>query len=154
KIETYTEASAMNFGCTGRKLSKQTWNIMPKIREVDLYIRRRQLKGRIREMHPEIVFWGLNGRQPMAHPKRSDAGHEERLAVLQRWVPDAEEVLQSVIFNTSFGQGLIARDDVMDALAGAVAATFKGRLKTLPPIPETDVQCLPMEMVYPDIRGE
>lgn len=151
KVNSYTEASAMNFGCTGRKLSKQTWNIMPKIREVDLYIRRRQLKGRIREMHPEIVFWALNKQQPVPHPKRTDEGYEARRALLEPYVPDIAELLFSAIENTSFGQGLIARDDVLDALAGAVAATFNGRLKTLPAIPETDIQGLPMEIVYPEV---
>ena len=149
KMETYTEASAMNFGCTGRKLSRQTWNIMPKIREVDLYIRRRKLHGRIREMHPEVVFWALNNKQPMEHPKRTDEGFDERVKVLEPVYPHVRKLLESFFTSTNYGQGLVARDDVLDALAGAVTASFKPRLKTLPERPDIDCRGLAMEYVYP-----
>jgi predicted RNase H-like nuclease len=60
----YQLASQKNKEATGRGLSKQTFSIIPKIREVDYFIQLNNYnprKKRIREVHPEVCFWGLNG---------------------------------------------------------------------------------------------
>gem|GEM_PF-2952371 len=41
-------------------------------------------------------------------------------------------------------------DDILDALCGAVAASFKDHLVSLPAVPETDPSGLPMQIVYAD----
>lgn len=152
KSDTYAEASAVNYGCTGRKLSQQTWNAIPKIREVDLYIRRRQLRGRIRETRPELVFWALNNQQPLQSSKKTDEGFEERMEVLGRYFSETRALINAFLISTSYGQGVVERDDVIDSLACAVAAACKGRLMTLPDKPEVDARGLPMEMVYPGFQ--
>jgi len=53
---SYTEGSEANRRAVGKKLSKQTWNIVPKIREVDEYMRSQDLQAKVREMHPEVAF--------------------------------------------------------------------------------------------------
>lgn len=64
----------------GRGLSRQAFNLLPRIAEVD-----RLLDGRpdapLHEAHPELAFARLAG-EPMAHPKRTAAGHAERHAAL------------------------------------------------------------------------
>ncbi|MBN1297576.1 DUF429 domain-containing protein, partial [bacterium] len=151
KFDDYMQASAMNWSCTGRKLSRQVWNIMPRIREVDLYIRRRRLRGKIREMHPEVVFWALNGKVPLEHSKHTAEGIGARSRLLSPLFPGLPELIRSVGENGWFGRGLVAEDDVLDAVAGAVTATCKSALRTLPAIPEADRYGLPMEVVYPDV---
>jgi predicted RNase H-like nuclease len=38
---------------------------------------------KVREMHPEVCFWGLSEGNPMRHAKGTRDGVEERIAVLQ-----------------------------------------------------------------------
>jgi threonine dehydratase len=55
----------------GAGLSRQSFNIGTKIRELDALLTPR-LQKRVRESHPELGFLALRGR-PMAHPKRTAA---------------------------------------------------------------------------------
>jgi predicted RNase H-like nuclease len=78
--ETYQEAVELNREILGIGLSKQSWGICPKIREVDAFLQARpDLRGQVREVHPEICFWGLTGR-PIGHSKRMREGFRARLA--------------------------------------------------------------------------
>ena len=46
----------------GKGLSRQAFAILPKIKEVDSALRaRRDLRGRVREVHPELSFREMNG---------------------------------------------------------------------------------------------
>ena len=54
-----------------RKVSKQLFNIAPKIREVDEALRADpDAAGRVFEVHPELAFWRLNGERPLTEPKK------------------------------------------------------------------------------------
>ena len=143
---TYREASVHNRACTGRGLSQQTFNIMPKIREVDLFLRGNSSGGKIREMHPEVALWALNGERAMGHAKRTKDGFEERMAVLSRYLPNAREIVAMAL--REHPRKAVARDDVIDALVGAVTARFHPKLQSLPEVPEFDDEDLPMEIVF------
>ena len=144
---SYEAASAENFRCTGRKLSKQSFHIAPRILDVEEYLHRSSATGPvIREMHPEICFWALAGR-PMAHAKRTEEGEMERLDVLSAHLPAARAILAEV--TSAHRKSAVRRDDVVDALAGAVTGLLGVlRLRTLPETPERDGRNLRMEMVY------
>lgn len=60
--------------------SKQLWNILYKIREVDRAMTPR-LQRRIREAHPEVAF-ALLGGAPMRHSKKTREGLAERRALV------------------------------------------------------------------------
>src|SRR4051794_25771104 len=54
-----------------RKVSKQLFNISPKIREVDEWLRgNADASGRAFEVHPELAFWRLNGGRALTEPKK------------------------------------------------------------------------------------
>ncbi len=54
-----------------RKVSKQLFNIAPKIREVDEALRATPgAASRVFEVHPEVAFWRLNGEQALTEPKK------------------------------------------------------------------------------------
>jgi predicted RNase H-like nuclease len=144
---SYEAASAENFRCTGRRLSKQSFNIAPRVRDVEEYLRRSGATGPvIREMHPEVCFWALAGR-PMAHGKRTEEGAAERLDVLSAHLPAARAILSEV--TAAHPRSALRPDDVIDALAGAVTGLAGVlRLRTLPETPERDARNLRMEMVY------
>jgi predicted RNase H-like nuclease len=73
---TYEEAQSFGAG-----MSRQTFGILPKIREVD-QLMTPEVQETVREIHPEVCFYGLTGR-PMRHNKKSPEGNAERLGALQ-----------------------------------------------------------------------
>jgi predicted RNase H-like nuclease len=77
QADTYEQACAANHRHTGRKISRQAWEIASKIRAVDDAISCADQEWAF-EVHPEVCFWAMNGRRPMAHSKKTAAGHEER----------------------------------------------------------------------------
>jgi predicted RNase H-like nuclease len=136
----YADAMRRN----GAGLSKQAYNILPRIREVDEAITP-ALQRRAFETHPELVFARLAG-HPLRHAKRTPAGFKERLACLRRaWgkaLPDAEQVRAEV------GRSAAALDDVLDAcvLAHAAWCIHRGAARRLPEIPGRDARGLRMEV--------
>jgi len=143
---TYAEGSEANYLAVGRKLSKQTWGIVPKIREVDEYLGAATGQGKIREMHPEVAFWAFNGQLSLTHGKKKAAGPEERLSVLSRLFPPAEDCYEEAL--NTYKRKDVARDDILDAMVGAVTAMQFPNIKTLPPSPLVDETGLAMEIVY------
>lgn len=145
---TYDKAIKINEKLTKKRVFQATWNIVPKIRQVEeLLLKDSKARKVIREVHPEVLFWALAGRRPMKFKKTADEGFLERVQVLQRIYPQTNKMLSYKI--SSLRPQELARDDLMDALAAAVTAFLgQGRLATLPPHPERDARGLPMEMVY------
>jgi predicted RNase H-like nuclease len=87
KEENYERACSVNYQSNGRKISKQSFWIGPKVREVDDAMRARPaLQRRVFEVHPEVAFAAMAGRA-MQPGKRTAAGKQERWAVLRRRVP-------------------------------------------------------------------
>jgi predicted RNase H-like nuclease len=83
---TYDQALARNEKLTGKRLFNATWNIVPKIREVDEFLAaHREARALVREMHPELCFWSLNGCRPLQYSKATEAGYRERLELLQTY---------------------------------------------------------------------
>lgn len=144
--ESYADASARNRACTGRGLSKQTFAILPKIREVDEFLCGEANRKKLREMHPEVCFWALNGHRPMSFSKRSTEGHEERMALLSRYCPGARDIAE--LAGQRHKRAQVARDDIVDALVGAVVSMHSKTLRSFPQTPEIDEMGLPMEIVY------
>ena len=146
---TFEDASRVNRSVRDKGISKQTWAIMPKIAEVDCLLATVPTeRERVREVHPELLFWALNGRQAMGHNKRKVPGRNERMAVLRRLEPSAQEVFERAL--DRWLRKEVARDDILDALAAAVTARegFRKKLQTVPDNPPKDAYGLPMEMVF------
>ena len=144
--KTYEAACARNRACTGRALSRQSFAILPKIRQVDEWLRGETDRAKVREMHPEVAFWALNGRRPMSFNKRSSEGCEERLALLGKYQPRARVIVDSAM--QRYKRGEVARDDIVDALVAAVVSRHAQSLRTFPESPDIDDRRLPMEIVY------
>lgn len=145
----YRAASRKNKEATGRALSKQTFNIIPKIREVDNFIRSEHYnprKKRIREVHPEVCFWGLNGCSEMEYNKKSALGICERMGVLNDYMKDVNKIFDNT--RSRYKKYQVADDDIIDALVCAVTALFNESLSTFPASPEKDTNGIPMEIVY------
>lgn len=149
----YAAACDANARVTGRRISRQAWGLAEKIREADRLLAGSEVARRVlRESHPELCFYGLAGGRPMNHPKRTGAGRAERMAVLHGYWAGADEALAHALAHLP--RGLLAADDVVDALALALAAALPDqRLATLPSPPEQDAEGRWMEMAYPVVPG-
>ena len=145
--------SNVEFDLTGKKISKQAFAIAPKIAEVDklMLARGKNAKPCVREVHPELCFWGLNRGNPLTSKKKRVAGRKDRLRVLQSVEGRAEEIFNEACgkFQKKVADKEVARDDILDALAAAVVARHgQGKLQSVPKVPQKDPMGLPMEMVY------
>lgn len=104
-----------------RRVSKQLFNIAPKICEVDEVLRNdKSAAGRVYEVHPELAFWRLNGEQPLSEPKKVKSRlYLPGLALRRRLLHAAG--LPSALIEAPPPEGANA-DDLLDALACAVVA--------------------------------
>jgi predicted RNase H-like nuclease len=106
-----------------------------------------EVRKSVRESHPELCFWSLNGCRPLQYPKSRENGARERLELLQSIYPASETILSQTL--ASYSRKEVKKDDILDALAAALTARLGfDNLSSLPPQPEIDSQGLPMEMVY------
>ena len=102
----HEEACRIGRAVDGRGISRQTWNILPKIREVDGLLEP-ELASRVFEVHPELSFLAMQDGTPLAWPKKCPEGVALRRALL-------EQCLGQVPSGRLPGA---SDDDVMDALA-------------------------------------
>jgi len=81
ECETWDEANQQNRAASGRGLSKQAWNLVPKIQEVDAAWSHR-VTEKLLEGHPETSFGELAG-APLKTNKNTLEGRAERLGLLR-----------------------------------------------------------------------
>jgi len=112
--DDYAAADRWGKEC-GAGCSRQLWNILAKIAELDRMMTP-ALQDRIRESHPELAFMRLSGGGALPS-KKSPAGRDARRAILrQAGVGAIDRWLEAVK-----GAGAGA-DDLLDAAVLAVAA--------------------------------
>lgn len=128
-----------------RKVSKQLFNIAPKIREVDALLRLdAAAAARVFEVHPELAFWRLNGERPLSEPKKVKSRCHEPGLALRRCLLIADG-LPAAAVEAKAPKG--ARpDDLIDALAcAAIARRLQaGTARPFPDPPPRDRYGLPM----------
>ncbi len=154
KARGYQEAVRLNRAGSSHRIgiSRQCWGILPKIREVDALVTPR-LQRRVREAHPEVAFFEMNGGKPVELPKRSREGHEYRVALLERsWgVRPGSLVSPSPrVRGEGRGEGRrVARDDIVDAMALCWTAerVLRKEAARVPARPPVDEKGLWMEIV-------
>lgn len=140
--DDYATACDRNQRLLGYRLSKQSWGICPKIREVDAVFRLHPgLQQRIRETHPELCFRLLNNGRPLENPKKSRAGLRIRRELLRSWTTNLDASLRRVPGARP--------DDLLDAVVAALVARLagEGQASSVPLVPEIDACGLTMEMV-------
>lgn len=131
-------------------LSRQGFNILPKIREVDRSMTRRR-QQRIVEAHPELAFARLAGR-PMRYNKKLPAGRRERLRAITKTIPSLSRRITKLLqeMTTTLPRRVVSPDDVLDAIVLALTAMRIGRHEALriPEGPPRDRRGLRMEIWY------
>jgi predicted RNase H-like nuclease len=127
-----------------RKVSKQLFNIAPRIRELDEALRVANAAARVFEVHPELAFWRLNGGRALTEPKKVKSRPYEPGLALRR------SLLSAAGFADDMLQGAPPKgagaDDLLDALACAAIARrlHAGVAEPFPNPPPRDALGLPM----------
>ena len=122
-VDNYDEACRIALATSEppRKVSKQLFNIAPKIREIDACLRATpDAARRVYEVHPELAFWRLNNGNALDEPKKiKSRPYEPGLALRRRLLVAAG--LPAAIVHAAPPNGAAA-DDLLDALACAAIA--------------------------------
>lgn len=142
---SYSQACEIGQKTDGRKLSRQAWAILPKIREVDSFVRSDpKIPTWVREIHPEVCFWAWNDNKALTNSKKSLVGRAEREALVRPLYGSAYTIAQ-----LSLQRGQYANDDLLDAFAALWSAerVISRKAIVLPAVPPLDSCGLRMEMV-------
>lgn len=145
-IEDYERANAKYRELTGKGLSQQAWYLREKIQQVDAVVQQDgRAKAVLRESHPELCFYAINDRNPVAYGKKSERGREKRMDLLESKLDDPKRLYEKTM--ERFLRKHVGRDDIIDAIALAVAA----RSESLTFVPEEANDTDPwMRIYYPE----
>lgn len=116
--ETYEEAQRRNrkTGPDAPGLSKQTYHLFPKMRAVARRMTPAR-QERVREVHPELSFYAMNGDAPVDAGKRTDEGRKARIDLLNaNGFPNIESTV------SAHAGGALGPDDMIDAHAACWTA--------------------------------
>jgi predicted RNase H-like nuclease len=124
-------------------ISKQIWNIRPKINEIDRAIRP-QDQTRVFEAHPELAFARLNGGKPLESKHTADGLALRKRLLGREGFTNLDKWLQALR-----GRGAKA-DDLYDACVLVLTARniLQGAAKHLPEVAEHDSRGLRMSISY------
>jgi len=149
--QDYGEACEANRRLIGKKISKQYWNIVPKIKDVDSTLQRVSGgAGVVLESHPEIAFL-LASHGEILHGKKTAEGLAERVALLRKYISDFDILYEESL--KKWPRKAVAQDDMLDAAILAVAAReSSGNMVPMPDPPERDETGLPMAIWYYDFK--
>lgn len=112
----YQDACERSRQRCGKALSKQAWNLMPKIRQLHRLIEPDD-QDRIVEAHPECAFVRLNDGIPLVHPKATTDGKALRIGLLSESGTFEPGAVQECVADRA-----APTVDLLDALALAVTA--------------------------------
>jgi predicted RNase H-like nuclease len=155
EADDYEAASEANRAQLDSGLSAQSWGIVPRIREVDVFLRTHEnARDKLEESHPEVCFAGLADDTEYSASKLTDDGESQRKNVLgshgrgEALLDAYEEAVETAADGTWKRRITTTRtDDVLDAMALALTAQLETR--TLPADPPHDDEELPMQIVAP-----
>jgi predicted RNase H-like nuclease len=139
-------AAAMVHSDPPRQISRQTFNLFPKIREVDS-VMTPDLQHHVFECHPELAFLTMSGGRLLSpkkmRGKANESALEERRILLRSFDFDAAFLRAKHFPALSAGA-----DDFLDACACAwtAARIFRGEALRLPECPPLDPKGLRMEI--------
>ena len=130
-----------------RGISKQTFNLFPKMREVDALMTP-ALQERVVECHPEVAFWALNGEQPLGEPKKTRSQPHPAGLALRRFLLAQAGYSLAFLQATGFKAAEAGSDDFLDACAcsWSAARIASGRGVLFPAEPPVDSRGLKMEI--------
>jgi predicted RNase H-like nuclease len=139
----YTEAIRVNkLRSNNVSIPPVTNAIRPRMQEVDL-VMSREMEIRVREVHPEVSFYVMNGWAVLQHKKKTVEGESERLSLLRdKGFPELDWTVMN------YRKSQVKRDDIIDACAAAWSARriLDGLARHFPETEERDARGLLMRI--------
>lgn len=147
--EDYSEACrvALETSDPPKKVSKQTFHLFPKIREVDALMSP-ELQAHVLEVHPEVAFWALNGEAALEEPKKlKSRAYPPGLALRRRLLASVGYVAE-FLESKPFRLRDAGPDDLLDATVNSWTAMriALGGGHQFPREPQLDSKGLRMEI--------
>lgn len=144
----YRAACAIAFANSNppRKISKQMFNIFPKVREIDALLTP-TLQARVREVHPEVAFAALNGWHPLEHAKKVKS-QPNPTGLIQRRELLIRAGYPPALLDTPFKRKIAGPDDLLDACVNSwtAARILNGTARCFPAEPPLDAKGLRCEI--------
>lgn len=139
---TYSEACALGRTIDGKAISKQTWNIIHKIRDADSLLAARERGFPVHEVHPELSFAVWSDSNALAS-KKTEEGRLARCELVERYIPGAFTHIRS-----SLPRSTCRDDDILDAIAAVWSAErlHSGTALHFPSTPEYDSEGIRMQI--------
>ncbi len=134
----------------GRGVGCQSWAIVPKIRQLDSYLRLNpEHLSHVHEVHPELCWRGMNEGAPLQYPKKNRLGLNERLQLVSGSFGESG-VNAYHRASLKYRRCEVQLDDLLDAFsclwtAERIDANNAVRLLGEP---QRDSANIPMQMVY------
>jgi len=128
--ETYQEARALHTGTADDApgITIQAFHLLPKMREVAAVVTPER-QQRVREVHPELAFYEMNGGTSVEASKHDEDGRRIRRQLLSdRLFPDIGDAIER------YAGGDVRVDDVLDAHAvcWSAARMMSGTARRVP----------------------
>lgn len=143
-IEHYVDANALTKRISGKGMSRQSFGILRKIRELDGVVRGMK-EGRVYEAFPEMAYVRMNSYEPLKASKHRAGGLLERRKLLTKAYGSVESIERSA-------KGLkgVALHDVYDALAVLETAQhiINGEAQRVPEDSWRDTVGLTMQILF------
>ena len=119
----HDDADRLAVEAGGTILHGDTYRLLPKCRDAREALQpgafRLSAWPQVAEVHAEVCFWGLNGRQPTRFGKRQQAGEDERLQLLR---PEFSNLATAVTEAANRAGYELDQYDLLDAAAAAWTA--------------------------------
>ena len=130
-----------------RAVSKQCFNLFPKVRQLDRLMTP-ALQARLVECHPEVAFVAMNAGRPLELAKKVKSRPHAPGLQLRRELLAAGGVPVKAVEAGAAGLRGCGSDDVLDACACAWTAgrIARGQARRMPAEPERDAHGLRMEI--------
>ncbi len=139
-------AAALEHSDPPRKVSKQCFNLFPKIREIDALITP-ALQSRVFEVHPEVAFWAMNAQAPLIEPKKvKSQPYAPGLALRRGLLARAGYDPDFLSTPPDHRRSVAGHDDLLDAAAASwtAARIAAGTAYCFPAEPPHDTRGLAM----------
>ena len=114
RTKNYIDACEVNFKECGKRISKQSWNLFPKIKEAHNFLKNNLIsKVGVFEVHPELSFMAMNDMNIIEASKKTDIGKEIRIELIQKFFP----TFSFELVRNKYKKNQVLDDDILDSIS-------------------------------------